>query len=332
MISNGPLRNVEHRRENSNRRRATSFNHFARAAPQYSASSGSCSSRTQATDITPMTTQSHSSLLPEGIPEHNSMRSLHERMAQLSLETKFKQPSNENGDNNRPRPSMSQSRLPRRQLVRLSHKTQPPQQRSTIVDQTIPRTSKSETTTQRYQIGSRLDLPYRHNLHSIWVAEEEEEEEEDNHQVDRLQYDPNDSYLYQKLHDTFDDILDDQDHTIEQIIQRLRICLDERQARIEELEATHGSGTTTDDYKAEFESEKRTLLEKQRDQFETLKLKYRVGLEQIVDQWLIQEEAKQEQWMDQIQQEAEDRVARIEAQWKERNTILQQQLAQYESS
>lgn len=89
---------------------------------------------------------------------------------------------------------------------------------------------------------------------------------------------------------------------------------------------------TSDDYKAEFDREKRILLEKQRDQFETLKLKYRVGLEQIVDQWLSQEEAKQEQWMDQIQQEAEDRVANIEAQWKEQNTLLQQQLAQYESS
>lgn len=89
---------------------------------------------------------------------------------------------------------------------------------------------------------------------------------------------------------------------------------------------------TSDDYKAEFDREKRILLEKQRDQFETLKLKYRVGLEQIVDQWLSQEEAKQEQWMDQIQQEAEDRVAKIEAQWKEQNTLLQQQLAQYESS
>lgn len=258
MISNGPLRHVEHRRENSNRRRATSFNHFARPpAPHYSASSGSSSSRTQATDITPMTTQSHSSFLPEGIPEHNnSMRSLHERMAQLSLETKFKQPSsNDNGDN-RPRPSMSQSRLPRRQLVRLSHKTQPQQQQqqqraAAIVDQTIPRTSKSETTTQRYQVGSRLDPPpYRHNLHSIWVAEEEEEEDNDddddedshgNHHLDPSHHDQTESYLYQHLHDTFDDILDDQqDHTIEQIIQRLRICLDERQARIDELEARHG--------------------------------------------------------------------------------------------
>lgn len=89
---------------------------------------------------------------------------------------------------------------------------------------------------------------------------------------------------------------------------------------------------TSEDYKAEFDREKRILLEKQRDQFETLKLKYRVGLEQIVDQWLSQEEAKQEQWMDQIQQEAEDRVAKIEAQWKEQNTLLQQQLAQYKSS
>lgn len=89
---------------------------------------------------------------------------------------------------------------------------------------------------------------------------------------------------------------------------------------------------TSDDYKAEFDREKRILLEKQRDQFETLKLKYRVGLEQIVDQWLSQEEAKQEQWMDQIQQEAEDRVAKIEAHWKEQNTLLQQQLAQYKSS
>ncbi|CDH53070.1 predicted protein [Lichtheimia corymbifera JMRC:FSU:9682] len=329
MISNGPLRHVEHRRENSNRRRATSFNHFARPpAPQYSASSGSSSSR---------------------IPEHNtSMRSLHERMAQLSLETKFKQPSSNDNGNNRPRPSMSQSRLPRRQLVRLSHKTQQQhqqqQQRAAIVDQTIPRTSKSETTTQRYQVGSRLEPPYRQNLHSIWVAEEEEEEEEeeedtnnndddnhDNHQFDPSHHGQTESYLYQQLHETFEDILDDQqDRTIEQIIQRLRICLDERQARIDELEARHGG--TTDDYKAEFESEKRTLLEKQRDQFETLKLKYRVGLEQIVDQWLSQEEAKQEQWMDQIQKEAEDRVARIEAQWKERNSILQQQLAQYESS
>lgn len=257
MISNGPLRHVEHRRENSNRRRATSFNHFARPpAPQYSASSGSSSSRTQATDITPMTTQSHSSFFPEGIPEHNtSMRSLHERMAQLSLETKFKQPSsNDNGDN-RPRPSMSQSRLPRRQLVRLSHKTQQQhqqqQQRAAIVDQTIPRTSKSETTTQRYQVGSRLEPPYRQNLHSIWVAEEEEEEEEDtnnndddnhdNHQFDPSHHDQTESYLYQQLHETFEDILDDQqDRTIEQIIQRLRICLDERQARIDELEARHG--------------------------------------------------------------------------------------------
>ncbi|CDS14215.1 hypothetical protein LRAMOSA06385 [Lichtheimia ramosa] len=325
MISNGPLRQVEHRRENSNRRRATSFNHFARPPPQYSASSGSCSSRTQATDITPLTTQSHSSVLQEGIPEHNSMRSLHERMAQLSLETKLKQPSNENGDN-RPRPSMSQSRLPRRQLVRLSHKTQQQkQQRSTLVDQSIPRTSKSETT-QHYQAGA----PYRHNLHSIWVAEEEEEDDPDDNVLDPSNHDQTTSSLYQQLRDTFEDILDDQDHTIEQIIQRLRICLDERQARIEELEAKdHG---TSDDYKAEFDREKRILLEKQRDQFETLKLKYRVGLEQIVDQWLSQEEAKQEQWMDQIQQEAEDRVAKIEAQWKEQNTLLQQQLAQYESS
>lgn len=257
MISNGPLRHVEHRRENSNRRRATSFNHFARppAAPHYSASSGSSSSRTQATDITPMTTQSHSSFFPEGIPEHNnSMRSLHERMAQLSLETKFKQPSsNDNGDN-RPRPSMSQSRLPRRQLVRLSHKTQQhqqhQQQRAAIVDQTIPRTSKSETTTQRYQVGSRLEPPYRQNLHSIWVAEEEEEEDDNNdndddnhddHQFDPSHHDQTDSYLYQQLHETFEDILDEQqDRTIEQIIQRLRICLDERQARIDELEARHG--------------------------------------------------------------------------------------------
>lgn len=85
------------------------------------------------------------------------------------------------------------------------------------------------------------------------------------------------------------------------------------------------------DYKAELEAQKLAILDQQRQQFNALKHKYRIGLERIVDRWLSHEAEEQEKWMNTVKAQADERIARSEEQWKTRVAALEKKLAKYEN-
>ncbi|KAI9315861.1 hypothetical protein BX666DRAFT_261559 [Dichotomocladium elegans] len=216
-----------------------------------------------------------------------------------------------------------QSRLPRRQYVRL--------QKNNTMKHAYPNTRPSQS-----EVIQRCRQPYlqeqqqqqqsrKHEIHSIWSITADEKKYQDTTNNNK-----NDT-IRQLLQRTFQDLFPDEAVvSTETMVHRIRARLDEQQSRIQQLESSQAR-LLASDYRAQFELEKRALLKQQEEQFETLKLKYRVGLEQIVEQWLSHEAAEQEQWMDQIQQQTEQRVASLEGQWKERAARLQEQLKRHQA-
>ncbi|KAI9272899.1 hypothetical protein BDA99DRAFT_556494 [Phascolomyces articulosus] len=136
--------------------------------------------------------------------------------------------------------------------------------------------------------------------------------------------------MHEQLKRTFSDILDQNEESGTELIQQLRIHIDQQALHIQDLErALTRERLRKGEYRRKFEAEKQTLLQQQQEQFEALKSKYRVGLERIVDRWLSNEATEQEIWMDQIRQQADDRVALVEERWMERAALLQEELIHY---
>lgn len=197
--------------------------------------------------------------------------------------------------------------------------------------------SKSESTVSRKREATRSD-----NTHSIWSHPG----------IDEQQHcdDAGAALITRKMHDMFSDVIKDDLSSWQDILFHLRAVMDQQASRIKALEEAHGIyrhccyflGMCSSsylfvgpidqqrDYKAELEAQKLALLDQQRQQFDALKHKYRIGIERIVDRWLTHEAEEQEKWMNTVKAQADERIARSEEQWKSRVAALEERLSKYE--
>ncbi|KAI9491573.1 hypothetical protein BDB00DRAFT_831988 [Zychaea mexicana] len=351
--------NIESRQQRGVRRRATSLQQRQQLPPQSTSSSSRGSSGS--TPLTHATRSSRSSTTAAAAATAaatdrkkspvNSIKAIHERMARLSMED-----------------HLPTSKLPRRRLQSsVSQQTRliptPLTARATKSETTnnlnsngraVRLRSKTATTALAAEHDRTRWLQKKShnstsgNLHSIWATANGQytlqehsdgiSDNDDGDLVEAAQSRLRSLMLARErqldfMHElklAFGNILDHEEESGTQIIQQLKMHFDHQALYIQDLErALTRERSNKADYRRKFEEEKEALLHQQQEQFESLKMKYRVGLERIVDNWLSNETAEQEVWMDQIRRQAEDRVAQVEERWMERAAVLQAELRQY---